>query len=125
MLDARQRAQRYLDDNAALPLGVDLITDPKRLDDVVTSLSAHALDQDVDDRGANSDAASSISSVSSFTSSRWNPSRPLHHGICEVCRNSGPYRCRTGDGDAHDRRALRAYADRADPDNRLHGRAGD
>jgi hypothetical protein len=57
VLDALQRVQRFLDENAALLTGVDFTTARKRLDEVVTTFSAHALDQDVGDRGAKGETA--------------------------------------------------------------------
>jgi len=57
VLDALQRAQRFLDENGALLAVVDFTAARKRLDDVVNSFSGHALDQDVGDRGARGETA--------------------------------------------------------------------
>jgi hypothetical protein len=57
-LDALLRAQRFLDDNSALLTGgVDLASARKRLDDVATSYTAHAVDQDTGIRGAKGETA--------------------------------------------------------------------
>ena len=50
VLDALQRTQRFLDENAAFLNGVDFSAARKRLDDVATSFSSHALDQNVGER---------------------------------------------------------------------------
>jgi len=52
ILDALRRAQRFLDENAALLTGVDFIAARWRLDEIVKSFAAHAFDQNVGDRGA-------------------------------------------------------------------------
>jgi hypothetical protein len=58
VLDALQRAQRFLDENAALLTGgVDLTTARHRLDEVATSFTAHAFDQDVGNRGSKGETA--------------------------------------------------------------------
>jgi hypothetical protein len=57
VLDALQRTQRFLDENSALLTGVDLTAARKRLDDVVTSFSGHAFDQDVGGRVAKGETA--------------------------------------------------------------------
>ena len=57
VLDALRRAQPFLDENAAALTGVDFAPARKRLDDVVTSFTAHAFDQDVGNRGAKGETA--------------------------------------------------------------------
>jgi len=57
VLDALQRAQRFLDESDTSLTGVDFTAGRKRLDDVVTSFSTHAFDQDVGDRGAKGETA--------------------------------------------------------------------
>lgn len=57
VLDAVQRAQRFLDENAALLTGADLAAGRHRLDEVATTFTAHALDQDVGDRGSKGETA--------------------------------------------------------------------
>ena len=58
VLDALQRAQPFLDENAALLTGVvDLTGARHRLDAVVASFTAHALDQDVGARVAMGETA--------------------------------------------------------------------
>lgn len=52
VLAALQRAQRFLDVHATLLGSVDLTTVRKRLDEIVRSLIAHALDQGAGDTGA-------------------------------------------------------------------------
>jgi hypothetical protein len=57
-LDALQRAKAFLDEHFALLTGlVDLTGARRRLDEVVASFTAHALDQDVGDRGAKGETA--------------------------------------------------------------------
>lgn len=56
--DAVIRAQHFFDDNGVALTGVvDLATARKRLDEVATSFTAHALDQDVGLRGAKGETA--------------------------------------------------------------------
>jgi hypothetical protein len=57
VLDAVQRAQRFLEENAALLTGADLAAGRRRLDEVVTTFTGHALDQDVGERGAKGETA--------------------------------------------------------------------
>ena len=57
VLDALQRAKPFLDQNATLLTDVDFTAARKRLDDVVTSFTTHAFDQDVGDRGAKGETA--------------------------------------------------------------------
>jgi hypothetical protein len=58
VLDALQRAQHFLGENAALFTGVvDLTTARQRLDEVVASFTAHAFDQDVGERGVKGETA--------------------------------------------------------------------
>jgi hypothetical protein len=58
VLDALQRAQGFLDESSALLTGVvDLTGARRRLDEVVASFTAHALDQDAGDRGAKGETA--------------------------------------------------------------------
>jgi hypothetical protein len=58
VLDAVQRAQQFLDENAALLTGVvDLAGARHRLDDVATSFTGHAFNQDVGARGAKGETA--------------------------------------------------------------------
>ena len=60
VLDALQRSQRFLDQNATLLTSVDLTAALKRLDDVVKSFAGHAFDQDVGDRGAKGESAKQL-----------------------------------------------------------------
>jgi hypothetical protein len=60
VLDALQRSQRFLDQNATLLTSVDLTAALKRLDDVVKSFAGHAFDQDVGDRGAKGETAKQL-----------------------------------------------------------------
>jgi hypothetical protein len=58
VFDALQRAGPFLDEHAAALAGVvDLTAAHHRLDQVVTSFTAHAVDQDVGDRGAKGETA--------------------------------------------------------------------
>jgi hypothetical protein len=58
VLDALLRSQRFLEEHAGSLTGVvDLAAARKRLDDVVASFTAHALDQDVGSRGAKGETA--------------------------------------------------------------------
>lgn len=51
VLDALQRAERFLDESSASITGADFTAARKRLDDVVTTFTSHALGQDVEERG--------------------------------------------------------------------------
>ena len=57
VFDALQRAQRYFDENGVLFTIVDLAAARKRLDDVVTSFTTHAFDQDAGSRSAKGETA--------------------------------------------------------------------
>jgi hypothetical protein len=58
VLDALQRAQQFLDENASSLTGVvDLAGARHRLDDVAASFNAHAFNQDVGARGAKGETA--------------------------------------------------------------------
>ena len=57
VLGALQRAQPFLTENADALASVDLTTSRKRLDDVVTSFTTHAVEQDANDRGAKGETA--------------------------------------------------------------------
>jgi len=57
VLDALQRAQRFLEENAALLTGADLTAARQRLNLVMTSFTTHAFDQDVGTRGAKGETA--------------------------------------------------------------------
>ena len=57
VFSALQRAQLYLDENDAMLHRVDFTTARKRLDDIVTSFSGHAVDQNVGDRAARGETA--------------------------------------------------------------------
>lgn len=57
VFDALQRSQRFFDENGVLLTGVDFTGARKRLDEVVESFAAHALDQDVGERGAKGETA--------------------------------------------------------------------
>jgi hypothetical protein len=57
ILDALQRAQRFLDENAALLTSADFISARWRLDEIVKSFATHAFDQNVGDRGAKEETA--------------------------------------------------------------------
>jgi hypothetical protein len=58
VLDALRRAQLFFEEYAAVLTGlVDLTTARKRLDDVVSSFTDHAFDQDANDRGAKGETA--------------------------------------------------------------------
>jgi hypothetical protein len=58
VLDALQRAQRFLDEHTGLlTAGVDLAAARKRLDDVTSSLTGHAFDQDAGNRAAKGETA--------------------------------------------------------------------
>jgi hypothetical protein len=54
---ALQRGEHFLDENGVALSGVDFTAARKRLDEVLTSFSTHALDQDVGDRGAKGETA--------------------------------------------------------------------
>ena len=73
VLDALQRAQRFLEENAALLTGVDLTAARQRLDLVATSFTTHALDQDVGTRGAKGEPQSSVSSARSCAGTQMEP----------------------------------------------------
>lgn len=60
VLDALQRAQPFLDENATALTSVDFTAARKRLDDVEASFSAHALDQDVGERVAKGETAKQL-----------------------------------------------------------------
>ncbi len=55
--NALSGAQGFLDENEAQLAGVDFTAARKRLDEVAASLSSHAFDQDVGDRGALAETA--------------------------------------------------------------------
>jgi hypothetical protein len=57
VLDALQRAHRFLDENAALLTGVDLTAARPRPDAAVTNFTTHALDHDVGTRSAQGETA--------------------------------------------------------------------
>jgi hypothetical protein len=57
VFDALKRAQPFLDENEAQLTGVDLAPARHRLDEVVSSFTAHAFDQDVGERGAQGETA--------------------------------------------------------------------
>ena len=57
VLGALLRAQPFLTDNADALTSVDLTTVRKRLDDIVTSFTTHAVDQDSNDRDAKGETA--------------------------------------------------------------------
>jgi hypothetical protein len=57
VFDALIRAKPFLDENAALFTGADLTAARKRLDDVIASFSANAVDQNVGIRGAKGETA--------------------------------------------------------------------
>jgi len=57
VLDALQRAQRFLDENAALLSGVDFTQARWRLDEIVKSFTWHAFDQKAGDSGAKAETA--------------------------------------------------------------------
>lgn len=57
VFEALQRADGYLGENEAQLTGVDLTTARKRLDDIISSFTVHALDQDVGNRTARGETA--------------------------------------------------------------------
>src|SRR5690349_5691245 len=57
LFDTLQRAEPFLDENAEHLAGVDFTAARKRLSEVLTSFSTHALDQDIGDRGAKGETA--------------------------------------------------------------------
>jgi hypothetical protein len=64
VLGALIRGQQFFDENGVTLTGVvDLDASRKRLDDVVTSFTTHALDQDVGNRGARGESAKGLAAA--------------------------------------------------------------
>ena len=57
VLSALERAQPFLEANAAQLTGVDLTTARRRLDDVIASFTTHAVDQNANDRDVKGESA--------------------------------------------------------------------
>ena len=95
VLDALQRPQCFRDENTAVLTGVDFTAARKRLAEVLTSFATHALNQDIDERGANGKTAKQRQLRLRLRVEQMELIAVIAWQICEVFQNSSHFRCRS------------------------------